>query len=72
MIFGQQTIQKACRFLFARVENITAVICDRGSENSGFKDWQRMPRAVVYSCASGKPYQKGLVEQTNGILRKYL
>ncbi len=67
-----ETIQKACRFLFSRVEDIKAMICDRGSENSGFRDMQRILHTVFYFCDAGKPYQKGLVEQTNGILRKYL
>ena len=33
---------------------------------------QRMLNTVFYFCDAGKPYQKGLVEQTNGVLRKYL
>ena len=67
-----ETILKACRFIFSRVENIKAIICDRGSENSQYKNCQRILNTVVYQCDAGKPYQKGLVEQTNGILRKYL
>ena len=67
-----ETIQKACRFLFSRVEDITAIICDRGSENRGFKDLQRMLHTVVYSCDPRRPDQKGLVEQTNGLIRRYL
>ncbi len=67
-----ETIQLAYRYLFSRIDEITAVICDRGSENSGFRNIQRMLHTVVYFCDAGKPYQKGLVEQTNGLLRRYL
>ncbi len=37
-----------------------------------FRNIQRMLHTVVYFCDAGKPYQKGLVEQTNGLLRRYL
>ena len=67
-----ETITYAVQYLFSRVKNISAVICDRGSENSDFKNWQRILNAVVYCCDPGKPYQKGLVENSNNILRKYL
>ena len=57
--------------LFASVDAIKAIICDRGSENTRFKDLQRMLNTRVYACDPGSPWQKGLVEGTIRLLRKY-
>ena len=39
-----------------------AIICDRGSENVRFRNWQRFLNTRVYACKPGSPWQKGLVE----------
>ena len=57
-----ETMDQAMQFLFARVEKISAIICDRGSENAHFANWQRLLHTRVYACQSGSPWQKGLVE----------
>ena len=60
-----ETMDQAMRFLFSRVPKILAIICDRGSENVHFRNWQRFLHARVYACApwlslakrtSGKQY----------------
>ena len=55
---------ESLKFLFSRVENIKAIICDRGSENTQFKELQRILNIRVYACDPGSPWQKGLVEGT--------
>lgn len=57
-----KTMDHAMRFLFSRVPKISAIICDRGSENSSFKNWQRFLNTRVYACDPGSPWHKGLVE----------
>ena len=64
-----ETMSNAMRFLFARVPQISAIICDRGSENVSFKNWQRFLNTRVYACDPGSPWQKGLVENTIRQLR---
>ena len=64
-----EIMDKAMRFLFARVPQISAIICDRGSENVSFKNWQRFLNTRVYACDPGSPWQKGLVESTIRQLR---
>ena len=65
-----ETCLQALQFLFSRVENIKAIICDRGAENTKFKEMQRMLNTRVYACDPGCPWQKGLVEGTIRLLRK--
>ena len=62
---------KALKFLFSRVENIKAIVCDRGSENTQFKELQRILNTRVYACDPGSPWQKGLVEGTIRLLRRH-
>ena len=57
-----ETMDQAMRFLFSRVTKIHAVICDRGSENVHFANWQRFLNTRVYACDPSSPWQKGLVE----------
>ena len=62
---------KTIQFLFSRVENIEAIICDRGSENYEYKLWEEFLDTKVYACDPGCPYQKGLVENSINQLRYY-
>ena len=57
-----ETMDQAMRFLFSRVPKMLAIICDRGSENVHFRNWQKFLNARVYACDPGSPWQKGLVE----------
>ena len=62
---------EALKLMFSRVENIKALICDRGSENTKFKEIQRVLNTRVYACDPGCPWQKGLVEGTIRLLRRH-
>ena len=64
-----ETMDYAMRFLFSRVEKISAIICDRGSENVRFRSWQRFLNTRVYACKPGSPWQKGLLERSIRQLR---
>ena len=57
-----ETMDQAMRFLFSRVTKIHAIICDRGSENAHFANWQRFLNTRVYACDPSSPWQEGLVE----------
>ena len=63
------TMARALQFLFARVEKIDAIIIDRGTENSRFRDIQRMLNTRIFACDPGAPWQKGLVENSIHLLR---
>ena len=45
---------EALKLMFSRVENIKALICDRGSENTKFKEIQRVLNTRVYACKCSK------------------
>ncbi len=62
---------QALKKMFSRVETIKAIICDRGSENTLFKQMQRILNTRVYACDPGSPWQKGLVEGTIKLLRQH-
>ena len=64
-----ETMDQAMRFLFSRVAKIHAIICDRGSENAHFTNWQRFLNTRVYACDPSSPWQKGLVESSIRQLR---
>jgi IS30 family transposase len=45
---------------------------DRGKEFELWEDIEStLPGTLVYFCDAGKPYQKGTVENLNGLLRQY-
>lgn len=62
---------RALRDLFSRIKDVKAMICDRGSENTQYKALQRMLNTRVYACDPGSPWQKGLVEGTIRLFRRY-
>ena len=64
-----RTVSEAMQFIFSRVEYVRAIICDRGSENYEYKNWEKFLDTKVYACDPGCPYQKGLVENTIRLLR---
>lgn len=43
--------------------------CDQGYEFSGLPE---LLPGRLYACDPGKPYQKGAVENMNGLIRQYL
>ncbi len=66
-----EILLEAWKQLFPQVKNIRAIICDRGTDNTSFKNLQRMLNTVIYACDPGLPWQKGQVENSIKQLRRY-
>eukprot|EP00494_Astrolonche_serrata_P034485 UN34754 len=59
--------------LFAEIENdqLKTVTYDRGSEAYDFENIEQILRCNLYYCDPGNPGQRGLCENTNGLLRQF-
>lgn len=48
------------------------VTADNGSENSNHKELTRLTNMLVYFCHAYHSWERGTVENTNGIIRRYI
>jgi IS30 family transposase len=51
--------------------NIASITNDNGSELNGAQALEARLNAPIYFCAAGAPWQRGTVENINGLLRQY-
>ena len=63
----------AARDLFAEIENdqLYSITADNGSEMSNFEELEEILQCKLYFADPGAPWQRGLNENTNGLLRQY-
>ncbi|RCV67367.1 transposase InsI for insertion sequence element IS30B/C/D [Staphylococcus aureus] len=54
-----------------RQENVKTITIDRGKEFAKFELLERELNCSVYFSDPGCPYQRGSIEQVNGLLRQY-
>jgi len=68
-----QTFMQATITLFEPINTrlIKTFTVDNGSEFSRFKDLEKATRSKVYFADPYSPWQRGLNENTNGLLRRY-
>lgn len=63
----------AARNLFAEIDNdkLCGILYDRGTEMSAYRDLAQVLACPIYFCDPGSPWQRGLNENTNGLLREW-
>jgi len=67
------TFAEKIKEYFADLDNskIKTLTLDNGSENARFENIEEFLNCKVYFCDPHSPWQKGLNENTNGLLRQY-
>ena len=59
------------RCIFSDFEKIKSITYDNGVEMSNFENLEEILHCKIYFCDPGKPRQRGLNENINGLLRQY-
>ncbi|WP_269844798.1 IS30 family transposase [Methyloprofundus sedimenti] len=59
------------RFEQINPKHIKTFTVDNGSEFAQFKDLEKATASLVYFAGPYSPWQRGLNENTNGLLRRY-
>ncbi len=65
------TVAKAIRDGFAPIDVIHSLTLDNGSEFSNFLDMEEFLHCKIYFTDPASPWQKGRVENANGLVRQY-
>ena len=67
------TFAEKIKKYFADLDNskIRTLTLDNGSENARFKNIEEFLNCKIYFCDPHSPWQKGLNENTNGLIRQY-
>ena len=66
-----ETFNIAVKNSFADYDDIKTITYDNGVEMSAYKELEEMLDCLIYFANPGKPGQRGLNENTNGLLRQY-
>ena len=66
-----ETFNIAVKNSFADYDDIKTITYDNGVEMSAYKELEEMLDCLIYFADPGKPGQRGLNENTNGLLRQY-
>ena len=66
-----ETFNIAVKNSFADYDDIKTITYDNGAEMSAYKELEEMLNCLIYFADPGKPGQRGLNENTNGLLRQY-
>jgi len=66
-----KTFNKACQLAFSVIEKIKTITFDNGTEMSNFVELEELLECDIYFADPGRPGQRGLNENTNGLLRQY-
>lgn len=62
---------KICALLLPHLNRLHTITCDNGTEFTEHKAIAEKLKSVVYFCDPRSPWQKGSVEQLNGLIRRY-
>ena len=66
-----ENFNRTARDTFAELDEIKSITYDNGTEMSGFDDLEQILDCPIFFADPGKPGQRGLNENTNGLLRQY-
>jgi IS30 family transposase len=66
------TFNKACQYAFSVIDKIFTITFDNGSEMSNFEELEKIIECDIYFADPGCPGQRGLNENTNGLMRQFL
>ena len=65
-------ISKVTRNTFSEIETIHSITLDNGAEFSEFENMEEFLNCKIYFTDKSSPWQRGLNEYTNRLIRQYL